>query len=204
MQLLPVFSYPESERSEKMDRDCGLSAEARAYLCAFYGILDEMEAGMTGAMLTDSISHNFIVQMIPHHRAAIEMSQNILRYTTCVPLQQIALGIIAEQTKSIADMRRILPDCAQQANLYGEVRQYQTEVNGILRVMFCEMENACVGNNVSDTFMRQMIPHHRGAVRMSGLALRYPICTQLRPILEAIITSQRRGIMEMNRLLERG
>lgn len=37
---------------------------------------------MTGVCLTDSISGNFIMQMIPHHTAAIEMSANILKYTT--------------------------------------------------------------------------------------------------------------------------
>lgn len=54
-----------------------------------------MIQGMTEAELTGSISDNFIVQMIPHHRAAIEMSGNILKYTTSIPLQEIALGIIS-------------------------------------------------------------------------------------------------------------
>lgn len=35
------------------------------YLCRFYKILDEMIEGMTNAELTSSLSHNFIVQMIP-------------------------------------------------------------------------------------------------------------------------------------------
>ena len=75
------------------------SEVTKRYLCCFYEILDEMIDGMTKAELTDSISHNFIVQMIPHHRAAIEMSHNILNYTTNIPLQDIALQIISEQTK---------------------------------------------------------------------------------------------------------
>ena len=49
------------------------------YLCRFYKILDEMIEGMTNAELTNSLSHNFIVQMIPHHRAAIEMSESTRR-----------------------------------------------------------------------------------------------------------------------------
>ena len=74
------------------------------YLCRFYKILDEMIEGMTNAELTSSLSHNFIVQMIPHHRAAIEMSENLLQFTTFVPLQHIAQNIINEQTKSIENM----------------------------------------------------------------------------------------------------
>ena len=41
----------------------------KQYLCCFYEILDNMIEEMTSAKLTNSISHNFIVQMIPHHQA---------------------------------------------------------------------------------------------------------------------------------------
>lgn len=59
---------------------CGeqFSDVTKQYLCCFYEILDNMIEEMTNAKLTNSISHNFIVQMIPHHQAAIKMSQNIL------------------------------------------------------------------------------------------------------------------------------
>ena len=67
------------------------STVTKNYLARFYDILCQMIQGMTNAKLTDSISYNFIVQMIPHHRAAIEMSRNILQYTTFVPLQPISL-----------------------------------------------------------------------------------------------------------------
>ena len=86
------------------------------YLCRFYKILDEMIEGMTNAELTSSLSHNFIVQMIPHHRAAIEMSENLLQFTTFVPLQHIAQNIINEQTKSIENMQKVLSHCARLSN----------------------------------------------------------------------------------------
>ncbi|MDE5679068.1 MAG: DUF305 domain-containing protein, partial [Lachnospiraceae bacterium] len=91
-----------------MNTSCRLSNVTKNYLSRFHCILDEMIQGMTTAKLTDSISHNFIVQMIPHHRAAIEMSDNILRYTTNIPLQDIAASIVSEQTKSIANMEEVL------------------------------------------------------------------------------------------------
>lgn len=36
--------------------------------------------GMTNARLTDSISPNFIVQMIPHHQGAICISKNASQF----------------------------------------------------------------------------------------------------------------------------
>ena len=48
-----------------------------------------------------------------------------------------------------------------------------------------------------------MIPHHRGAVRMSENALRFPLCPELVPLLDAIIVSQKEGIRKMQCLMKR-
>ena len=90
-----------------MMRQEQLSIVTDKYLTCFNNILDQMIQQMNSAQLSNSISYNFIVQMIPHHKAAIEMSCNLLQYTTLVPLQEIALNIIEEQTKSIENMEAI-------------------------------------------------------------------------------------------------
>ena len=171
-------------------------------LCRFYQILDNMIAEMTDAELTESLSHNFIVQMIPHHRAAIEMSHNILRYTTCVPVQDIACNIIQEQTKSIETMQQILNRCSRLENSEQECCLYQKRFHRITQTMFTQMQDACSTNDINANFMREMIPHHEGAIRMSQNLLRFPICPELLPILHAIITSQREGVQKMRRLLQ--
>lgn len=184
-----------------MSTSKGLSSITVAYLYRFHEILEDMIAGMTGAELTDSISHNFIVQMIPHHMAAIEMCRSLLQYTTCLPLQNIAANIITAQTKSIADMRAALPKCASLTNTRQDLCRYQAAFQEITAQMFSRMRGAGVSNNINTTFMRQMIPHHQGAIRMSENALRFPICPELVSILDAIITSQRRGVRQMEQLL---
>lgn len=178
-----------------------LSQVAKNYLCGFYEILDDMIDGMTGADLNRSLSHNFIVQMIPHHEAAIRMSESILRYTTFVPLQEIARNIITEQTKSIADMRAALSACGAVENTQEDICLYERRFRSITQTMFREMGCAPGTNNLNADFMREMIPHHQGAIRMLENALRFPICPELDPILRAIITSQERGVREMRRLL---
>jgi len=180
-----------------------LNNDTKEYLKRFNCILDEMIYGMTNAELSNSISHNFIVQMIPHHMAAIEMSENILKYTTDRPLQDIAYSIISEQTRSIENMCKIEGECSKCINSERDVRLYQRRVNQIMRIMFHRMGNAAVTNNVNNDFMREMIPHHRGAIEMSNNALQYSICGGLHPILNAIIVSQRKGIMQMQQLLRR-
>lgn len=178
-----------------------LSNVMKDYLDRFYCILNKMISGMTEAQLTDSISVNFIVQMIPHHRAAIEMSENLLQYTTNIPLQNIALRIIDEQTKSIADMQEVKCSCGMVLNHQQDLCSSTCKMNQIMQTMFSKMENAPATNQLNVNFIREMIPHHEGAVKMSETTLKYDICPELKPILTAIIISQKRGISQMQQLL---
>ncbi len=171
------------------------------YLSEFYNILDDMIQNMTAATLTDSISNNFIAQMIPHHEAAIAMSRNLLQYTTCVPLENIAANIIEEQTASIANMQNILDQCRSVTNTGQELALYQRHFRQITSEMFSKMENSWTSNNINGDFIREMIPHHRGAIQMAKSALQYNICPKLTPILQAIITSQEESIKRMQRLI---
>jgi len=172
------------------------------YLSSYQEILQNMICGMTSAKRNQSISHNFIVQMIPHHKAAIEMSRNLLCYTTLIPLEEIALNIIEEQTQSIQNMENILCQCTRLRNSCADLQRYQRQVGAILQAMFEDMKSACPDNDINISFMREMIPHHKGAIAMSKTALDYPVCNGLKPVLKAIITSQEKGVCQMEHLLQ--
>lgn len=183
------------------NRSC-FSQVTQKYLNTFDCILEQMIQGMTCAELTNSISHNFIVQMIPHHRAAIEMSENILQYTTDLAIQEIAENIICEQTKSIAAMETALPCCENMRNSRENVCQYQEQIKPVFNTMFHRMQTARAVNDINCCFLWEMLPHHEGAVSFAEITLCYDICPQLQPILRSIITSQKRGICQMKRLTE--
>ncbi len=186
-----------------MDRNCKLSNVTQAYLNVYFNILHTMIHRMTTVQLTPSISDNFIQQMIPHHQAAIEMSKNILRYTTNLELQDIATNIISAQTKSISDMQAIQSKCGMVTNTEYERSIYMDRFEKIAHTMFCEMSYAPISNGVNANFVREMIPHHEGAVRMSKNALQFNICPTLKPILYTIITTQCEGIHQLKDLLGR-
>ena len=185
-----------------MHRQNKLHNSARIYLDYYGSILEKMILNMRSADLTDSISHNFITQMIPHHQAAIEMSQNILKYTNSKPIEIIASGIVEEQTKSIKNMREIELSCENFQNSDQDLWLYQHSINEIMQDMFSNMKCARAANNINCDFMWEMIPHHMGAIEMSETALQYPICPNLKPILNAIIISQQRGVIKMQHLLQ--
>jgi len=184
-----------------MLKPCSFNDKTKDYLTRFYKILDKMIHGMENACITDSISQTFIAQMIPHHRAAIQMSENVLKYDICNPLRDIADNIITTQTQSIRDMQNALGCCRLQKNPCQDIRLYQREFQNITHTMFTEMGTAPSTNDIGDNFMREMIPHHEGAIHMSENALRYCICPALVPILNDIISSQQKGVQEMEQLL---
>lgn len=184
-----------------MSKPCGLNQTTEVYLTTFNRILQKMICKMVNAKLTNSISHNFIVQMIPHHKAAIEMSENVLKYTSNDSLQNIASNIITEQTKSIKNMLSIERNCSCLVNQRTELQLYQTKINQVMQSMFSNMSRACSTNQINCNFMWEMIPHHEGAVLMSEITLQFNICPELKPILDSIISSQKKGISEMQNLL---
>lgn len=184
-----------------MSKPCSLNRTTELYLTTFNRILQKMICKMSNAKLTNSISHNFIVQMIPHHKAAIEMSENILKYTSNDSLQNIASNIITEQTKSIENMLAIEKNCSCLVNQRQELQLYQTKINQVMQTMFSNMGRACATNQINCNFMWEMIPHHEGAVLMSEITLQFNICPELKPILDSIISSQKKGISEMQNLL---
>lgn len=179
-----------------------LSSVTQEYLRTYRCILNTMIQNMTNARLTNSISYNFIAQMLPHHRAAIDMCYNLLKYTTNIPLENIASCIILEQTESIEAMQRIACDSRAYTNCERDLRSYQRTTDCILDTMFTAMQNACAENGINANFIREMIPHHRGAVEMCKNALQYNIYSGLTPILENIIRTQERGICQLEELLD--
>lgn len=180
--------------------DCN-EYNVKKYIETFNCILRNMITGMMCVSPSDSISHDFILQMIPHHRAAIQMSKNILKYTDDSKIQKISLNIISEQTKSIANMQKVLHRCNCYKNSGDEVLKYQIKFQNIATEMYYKMSHAKITDCINYNFLTEMIPHHEGAILMSENTLDYDICPELKPILEAIIISQCNGVKEMEILL---
>ena len=99
-------------------------------------------------------------------------------------------------------MRRVECACSKLCNTKRDLRLYRRRTGQILRTMFERMGAAPSTNRINCDFMREMIPHHMGAVEMASNALRYDICPELFPILDAIIASQEKEIARMQSLIK--
>ncbi len=116
------------------------------------------------------------------------MSRNLLQYTTCIPLQNIADRIVLEQTQSIVVMQEALPHCEQLTNPEQELRLYQRCFQQITQTMFivrllCDKSHQCrfyprndpaSQRGDSDVGKRPAVFHLSGAVSDSGRDYQIP------------------------------
>ena len=169
-----------------MDRQSIMRAQR--YLNRFDQILSEMSEKMLHAELTNySITIDFIRCMIPHHQAAIYMSENLLMYTRYQSLIEIAKGIIAMQTKGIEEMKEILRTTSGYMNMERDINTYLTKYFEITNNMIEKMKNSPRCVNINLNFVNEMIPHHEGAIQMCNNLIQYYIDPRLRNVANTII-----------------
>lgn len=131
----------------------------------------QMNERMMAAVGTD-VGDSWAKKMIEHHEGAIAMSRIVMEQNPPPDVAKMAQEGIAKQEKDMADMRKLLKDGApdeQSAELY--------------RPAMMDMQQkmmAAKGANPSETFMRKMLEHHKGAVSMSDVALQNGVSGALR------------------------
>ena len=178
-----------------------LSDEAKRYLCCYYQILDGMIQGVSAAKLTQSISHNCIVQLLPQHRAAIRLCRNLLEVSNDSAVRRLAQRVAAQEAQAIEELEAELPDAGQLASPQMDLRLFQRRADLIFREMYAQMGATPESNQLDILFLRQMIPQRQGGVRAARTALRYEVSTGLAPILRSVIDAQSREMGQMRALL---
>ena len=126
----------------------------------------QSETAMDQAMMAAvgvNAGDSWVRKMIEHHLGAIAMSRVVLAQNPTAQVAQMAQSTIDKQGKEIADLEKLVatgnPDPST-ADIY--------------RPAALEMHNAMMaakGADISETFLRKMLEHHKGAVAMSNIAL---------------------------------
>lgn len=171
--------------------------KARKYLYRFDETLNQMADKMLSPEIINNITINFIECMIPHHEAAIYMSENLLEYTTYLPLQEIAKNIIKMQTEGIDEMKEIARTSYGFQNMPQEVNSYRDKYFEITKNMIEKMKKAPKSMYINLNFTNEMIPHHEGAIAMCENLLNYRIAPRLKLVADSIIQEQSKGVQEL-------
>lgn len=125
--------------------------------------MHERMMAATGA----NASETWVKKMIEHHRGAVEMSNVLIGLGGDEPVLAMARKAVADQGKEIAELERLVQAGGIGAGTSGDANPYaQSDQTMHQRMM------AATGANPSETWIRKMIEHHRGAVEMSNILIR--------------------------------
>ncbi|MES2119379.1 MAG: DUF305 domain-containing protein [Pseudomonadota bacterium] len=168
--LLAGCSGGKSDNNEYSDMNVTAN-DTSATANAFADVEQKMNEAMMSAVGSDA-GQNWAKKMIAHHKGAIDMSNVLLAQNPTPDVAQMARETIAKQQKDIANIQKLVKDGAadqKSADLY---RPAMTEMQ--------QKMQAASGADASETYMRKMLEHHKGAVAMSDVALKNGVSGALR------------------------
>ena len=169
-----------------------------------HGEMSGMDMGseeMARQMLTEGGGYsdeNFIDQMVPHHRGAIDEAQVAIENAEHEELRSLAENIIEEQRAEIQQMKDIKEQEYGTREVPMQMSSEEMEMMGMM-----EDPEALADEDPFDrAFMRNMIPHHESAIAMAEVALEESENPEIRELSRNIIDSQQSEIEQMQGWLE--
>jgi uncharacterized protein (DUF305 family) len=164
---------------------------------------DDDEGGGSNGAATggDAAERGFLEAMVPHHESAIEMANIAVERAEASEIKKLAEAIRDAQQPEIEQMSRIhqrLFGTALKPNEAGhEALGLSAEEAGMGHDA-ATMKKLEAAEPFDRAFVDQMVPHHRGAIRMAEAVLKETADPELRKLAQAIIDAQMREIEEMN------
>lgn len=156
------------------------------------------DAGMKmGRAMTATVGVNaadsWVRKMIEHHKGGIEMSRILLAQNVSGHVADMARQTVEKQTAEVAALEKLVatgnPDRASAA-------LYQPAQMAMHNAMM-----AVQGSDVSDTWVRKMLEHHKGAVAMSDIALANGATGAVRAQIEKTRADQQKDIEHIEGML---
>jgi uncharacterized protein (DUF305 family) len=137
----------------------------------------------------------FLDTMTAHHQGAIDMAKLAETRALHPELKQFAAGIIGDQEREIATMSRL------RDKLFAEESQainnnFPGMAHGMGGMDIARLESLR-GNEFDVEFLRQMIPHHEGAIEMAKDLQKRDANAELKEIAGDIIKAQEDEIKQM-------
>jgi uncharacterized protein (DUF305 family) len=161
-----------------------------------------MSGGIMGAgTITNpaaSFDQRFLDQMIVHHQGAVMSAQMMIADSARPELRDLAQRIITGQQREIDQMRAWRQGWYGTANsgaLPGMMNGGMIGAAMMNREQMRQMMGASV--DFDRMFMQMMIPHHDAAIAMAQQALTKAEHPEIKTLAQAIITTQRAEITEM-------
>ena len=169
------------------------------------GLLGACGAGESAGVKKTDPQQAFLQSMVPHHSSAVDMAKVAETEGQSKFVKGLARDITQTQTEEVSQMESIhqrlfnaplKPDMGAHTGLGLSAQQAgmdHMDGAGMIR-----------GKKPFDrAFVDEMIPHHRGAIRMAEAVLAKTRDPELRKLAENVVTAQKREISEMEAFRKR-
>ena len=152
----------------------------------------KMDQAMTAAVGVNA-ADSWVRKMIEHHKGAIEMSRLLLAQNIRGHVADMARQTIQKQMAEVATLEKLVatgnPNPASAA-------PYQPAQMAMHNAMM-----AAKGSDISNTWVRKMLEHHKGAVAMSDIALANSATGTVRAQIEKTKAAQQKDIVHIEGML---
>lgn len=180
------------------------------YQQAYFSALQTLHREMSIAIQPADADSVFAHAMIAHHQAAIAMANIELHYGKDTALINLASDIITAQQNELWLMQDWLTRYQQKSAsqptasmpLRPDLRHIQQEYSNGLDDMHHQMQTGIMANDPDIAFVQSMLPHHKGALAMAQVELKYGDDEKLRQLANRVIDSQQSEIQFMQAWLK--
>lgn len=159
-------------------------------------------SGMSGMSDSSSASvgngadRAFVSQMIPHHKSAIEMARIAQQRGQSQFVKTLADNIVRTQTAEISTLKAEDKKLAAAGIKKGDMQMSMDDMgmsmgSGMLKT----------AKPFDPAFLKMMLPHHKGAVKMAQMELDMGKSAKLKSVARDIISAQNKEITDMNKAL---
>lgn len=152
----------------------------------------KMKDAMATAVGTNA-ADTWVKKMIEHHRGAVEMSQILLNQGITGHVADMARQTIDRQGKEIEALKKLVAS--------GNADPASAQLYAAAESQTHDAMMAAKGADVSDTFVRKMLEHHKGAVALSDIALSNGATGAVRSQIEKTRAEQQKEIEHIEGML---
>lgn len=145
------------------------------------------------AALGSNVSDTWLAKMIEHHKGAIEMSRIVLTENPSNDVRKMAEDTIAMQGKEVEEYAKMRSGGASDP---ASAEPYRRAAMAMHQAMM-----AANGGDASETYLRKMREHHRGAIAMSDVVIAKGTDPKVRAAAEKVRTVQAKEVEMIDAML---
>lgn len=166
------------------------SANLVDFQYAYMAIIQIMHQDLNSAMHAINPDVLFAQGIAVHHQAAINMAKIQLEHGKNPQLRKLAEDLITAQQNEIQLIRHWLSTHPDSTQFNAKTKIMQQEFNNGMNDMHEQMMAGVMNSDPDIAFAQSMLPHHKGALALAQVEIKYGNDEKMRQLADNIIETQ--------------